>query len=117
MGLMDTVCVLCVRREGLGCACVCVWRGTSTRRMWGGRRGSLLWQRETEERREEREAAEAPDIHEDASGVFFLSLSLSRRGDTLLVCRETQGDGEGEADEKKQEQAQPIFSLISKRSR
>ncbi|TWW58929.1 hypothetical protein D4764_06G0004590 [Takifugu flavidus] len=36
-------------------------------------------------------------------------------GDTLIVCRETEGERKGA--ERRQDQAQPIFPLILKRSR
>ena len=60
----------------------------------GGRLGETTVAGERERERRDREGGstgEAADIHEDAKWFFFLFFSLSRRGDTLLVCRETEG--------------------------
>lgn len=90
MGLMDTLCV-CAGGEG---------RWASPRRMWWWWRvagGDHCGRGEGEESQGGREAGEAADIHEAAKCFSF----FSRRGDTLLVCREAEGEGkrEGEGDE------------------
>ncbi|KAK5865533.1 hypothetical protein PBY51_019798 [Eleginops maclovinus] len=96
VGLMDTLC-----------------RGREGGRWASPRLGETTVAEERERRGREggRDAGEAARIFMKTPSVF----SLSRRGDTLLVCRgETEG---GRRRERKQDEAQPILPLIFRRSR
>lgn len=97
IGLMDT---LCRRREGRGDGLLhggCGGGGGG-----GGDDGGWLGETtvagERERRGREGGRLVKPLIFMKTPSVFFFS---SRRGDTLLVCRETEGAGkrEGEGDE------------------